>query len=227
MISSKLFYLFIVIFLSFSSIAEDQTVEDQKVQEMLKLRFDPDYTHEQTKSNFLKLLARDCKGFGYMNIAEDERTSAIAILETYPKEIALKYFKENYKDLCYYGFSLALNYLIPDYKNKLRDIVNTTVRNCLRSSTALTLCNEITKEFFYNDMSRHLNLLCDKESFESFKQLYCNYADIKRKSCDFYAGNSYINCPEYQAHMAELAALLKVYFNQNCRKFPQRKPNCK
>lgn len=207
--------------------AEDLTPEQQHVQEMLKLQFNPDYTHGQTKENFLKNLARDCKGFGYGKIIEDERISSMAILETYPKEIALKYFKENYKELCYYGFSLVVNYLLSDYKSKLDGIINQVVGECLRNPKSLPLCDARKKEFFYTNLSSILNQLCTPDAHNNFKKLYCEFTEIKREKCEFYPGKSYKNCPEYQAHMAELEALFKVFFSSNCRKFPKRKPRCK
>lgn len=223
----KVFLLLVLLTSSFTIIAgDDPTPEELHIQMMLKLKFNPNYTHQETKDNFLSNLSRDCKSFGYSKIIEDERISPLAILESYPKEIALKYFKENYKSLCYYGFSLGVKYLINDYKSKLEPIILNTILNCFKSKNSSQSCEAVEHEFFYADITPLLNNLCSKNSLMTFKKIYCEYSKVKQKRCDFYAGKSYNKCPEYQAHMADLESLHKQYFNSQCNRYKWTRPDC-
>lgn len=206
---------------------DDLTLEQLYFQKMNKLKFDANLTHQQTKSNFLENLGRDCKGFGFKQIDLDPTISPLKVLESYPKEIALKYFKENYKELCFYGFSLGMKYLINEYKDKLDDILNITVMNCFKSPQSSLMCQAVNKEYFYNDVVPLLNKTCSKQSYKSFKKLYCKYKELKKKKCDFYSVKSYRKCPEYQAHLVDIDSLFHLFHTKGCKRFSRKKPRCR
>lgn len=228
----KLFisFLFLIVFVGYSQLViaddDDLTPAQRYQKEMKALRFNSQYSHQKTSENFLKNLSRDCKGFGFKKIDEDPTISPLKVLESYPKEIALKYFKENYEDLCFYGFSLGLKYLIKEYKNKLDDILNVTVMNCFAKEKSAKLCQQKNKEFFYNDLTPLLNTMCSKQSLKTFNKLYCEYKQLKKKKCDYYAAATYQKCPEYQAHLVDIESLFKLFHNKECKRFSKRKPRC-